>query len=231
MAFMSKTDYYNLTGDALVCITSGDGRSASLAQAKGANGEIVASQVYGETESPSCEYRLRAPLVTQKTEESDTRIKLGKVVTLEDKKYVLGNFSISTAAGSAATVSASGEQVADDAEQGLTFALPPFSLPVSQHAQILFQAFSVDGSGCHLLSANYTGSVSITKATKDGVCLSHDVSEGKIEAAVTVTQTGTEKPILTPGTGWSVTSPLACSNPDSDYPTWSGTLTCFLPKE
>lgn len=60
------------------------------------------------------------------------------------------------------------------------------------------------------------------------MCLAHDVSEGKIECAATITQTGSTTPTVTAGTGWKITSPLACDNPDADYPSYSITLTKYL---
>jgi hypothetical protein len=84
------------------------------------------------------------------------------------------------------------------------------------------------GEGCYLQTANYTASATITKATKDGVCIAHDVVEGRIEATVEIKQTGSASPSITAGSGWKITSPLTCTNPDADYPTYSATLTKYI---
>ena len=91
-------------------------------------------------------------------------------------------------------------------------------------------AFSFAGDA-HLTTTNYTFSANITKAEKDGVCLAHDVNEGKIECSLDLIQTGSTAPTLSAGDGWVVTSPLACDNPDADWPTWSATLTKYLAKD
>lgn len=76
--------------------------------------------------------------------------------------------------------------------------------------------------------ANYTAGGTISKATKNGEPVSYDVTDGKLEVQVTILQTGATKPSLTAGTDWTITSPLNCSSPDADYPTWSATLSRYL---
>lgn len=231
MSFKAKTDYFGLhDGTAVVITASNDGHSHSVAEAHGQDGSIVEADVYGDTMAPSCDYQLKAQLQTTKTGDVNTLIKLGKIVEVDEKSFCLGNFSISTAAGSAPTISASGEQVEDDAAEGCLYEIPAFTLPITHHAQILFSAFALTGTGCHLQSADYTGSATISKATKEGVCLTHDVTEGKIECSISIMQVGNVAPTVTPGAGWKVTAPLDCSNPDSDHATYSMTLVKYLEK-
>lgn len=151
----------------------------------------------------------------------------------------MNSFTINTSAGAAPTFSASGEQVEDEASGVCEYSIPAFKVTKKHHAQILFDAFeynkTVSGgttsTGVHLKSASYTASGSITKGEKEGVCLTHDIVEGKIECAVEFVQVGNVKPVITPGTGWDVTSVLTCSNPDADWPSWSATLTMYLTKD
>ena len=223
MAFLEKTDYFGLSGTALECTTSNDGASASVAEAKGADGSVVAHEVYGEALAPSCDYLLKADWTS-----AAGAVKLGSVKATGGKSVALASVAINTSAGSAPTVAASGEQVEDGATDGCLYEVPAFSLPKTHHAHILFGAFTLSGAGCHLTAANYTASAGITKATKEGAVLAHDVGEGKIEAVVTIVQTGAAAPSLAAGEGWSITSPLAMTNPDADYPTYSATLTHYL---
>ncbi len=223
MAFLAKTDYFGLAGTALECTASNDGASASVAEAKGADGSVVAHEVYGEALAPSCDYLLKADWTS-----AAGAVKLGSVKATDGKSVALSTVSINTSAGSAPTVAASGEQVEDGATDGCLYEVPEFSLPKTHHAHILFSAFTLSGEGCHLTAANYTASAGVTKATKDGAVLAHDVGEGKIEAVVTIVQTGAAAPSLDAGEGWSITSPLAMTNPDADYPTYSATLTRYL---
>lgn len=112
------------------------------------------------------------------------------------------------------------------------YQLPAFTVTKKHHAQVLFGAFNDSnyGAGVHLKSASYSASCSVTKGEKEGKCLTHDVTEGKIECSVEFLQTGSATPNLTAGEGWEITSVLACSNPDADWPTWSATLTKYLSK-
>lgn len=230
MAFIQKEDYLGLSDDKLVCTASNDGASASVAEAKGQDGSVVASEVYGENLAPSCDYQLKGEWSRGSESPSPNPVKLGAVTTVGTKKICLSGLSISTSAGAAPTVSANGEQVADDATAACVYALPAFTLPKTHHAHILWDCATVGGAGCHLTAASYSASASVSKATKEGVVLTHDVVEGKIEAQLTIMQNGSAKPTVTPGEGWVVTGVLACSNPDADWPTWSCTLTKYLAK-
>jgi hypothetical protein len=239
-AFISKTDYFDLvttSNSKLACISADDGRSAEVAEATGEDGTIVANNVYGVKIAPSNEYQLKDSLTI-----AANTIKLGSVAEIENddetSNFVcLATFEIGTSAGSAPTISASGEEVEQDSTGYCTYSLPAFTLSKKHHAQILFGAFTYNKTatnlptGVHLKSANYSCSCSITKGEKEGVCLTHDVVEAKIECTVEFVQTGSTKPVITNGTGWEITSPLACSNPDADWPSWSATLTYYLVKD
>jgi hypothetical protein len=227
MAFKLKKDCYSLGGDgALVAVSTSEGKSASVVEAQGQDGSIVASEVFGETSAPTVDYQLKKALETT----IENAIKLGKVTKLDNNSFVLSSFSITTGAGAVPTVSAGGEQVAGDSETLCTFDLPPFKLETKHHAQILFGAFELTGAGCHLTGANYNASCTVSKAMKEGACLAFDVVGGKIECQITVKACGDLDPVLVPGEGWKVTAPLTESNPDSEYPTYSGTLTRYLSK-
>ena len=101
-------------------------------------------------------------------------------------------------------------------------------MKLCHHAQILWSAFTLGGEGCYLQSANYTAGGTISRATKNGETVAYDVTDGKLEAQITIQQTGSAAPTVTKGTGWEITAPLSCSSPDADYPTWSCTLSRYL---
>lgn len=236
--FIEKKDYFGIAdGTRLVCSTSDEGKSNELAETTGQDGSYVAYNVYGEKIAPSNEYVMKAVTI----EMSDGDIALGQIELMDDEKtsICLNNFAINTAAGAAPTFSASGEQVEDNSTGVCQYSLPTFSVDKKHHAQILFGAFSYNktvsggtaSTGVHLKSASYTASGSITKGEKEGVCLTHDIVEGKIECSVEFVQVGNVEPTITPGTGWDVTSVLTCSNPDADWPSWSATLTKYLVKD
>ena len=228
--FIEKTDYFGLAdGTMLVCSSSQDGRSNEVAVATGQDGAIVAHNVYGEKIAPSNEYVMKAVTFSK----NEGELAIGQIHKLDDNQtcICLGSLSIGTSAGSAPTISASGEQVEDNSTGNCLFKIPAISLTKKHHAQILFNAFSFTGTGIHLKSASYDITASITKGEKEGKCLTHDVVEGKIECSVEFLSVSGDKPTLTPGDGWEVTSVPSSSNPDADWPTWSATLTKYLTKE
>ena len=228
--FIEKNDYFGLAdGTMLVCSSSEDGRSNEVAVATGQDGAIVAHNVYGEKIAPSNEYVMKAVTFSK----NEGELAIGQIHKLDDNQtcICLGSLSIGTSAGSAPTISASGEQVEDNSTGNCLFKIPAISLTKKHHAQILFSAFSFSGTGIHLKSASYDITASITKGEKEGKCLTHDVVEGKIECSVEFLSVSGDKPTLTPGDGWEVTSVPSSSNPDADWPTWSATLTKYLTKE
>lgn len=220
MAFIAKTDYFGLAGSGLICVSNGDGNAASVAEAHDEDGTIVAWTVYGETGAPTNSYVLSG--------DATLSAKLGNVGSND---AVLNQLQITTAAGSPPTITASGEKVEANASNTCTYSIPSVTVSVKHHAQALFSAFTVGGEGCHLQSSTFTASATISKATKDGTCVAHDVTDAKIEAQATIIQTGTTAPTFTAGSGWTVTAPLACTNPDADYPTWTATATKYLTKD
>ena len=227
MAFKVKTDFVGLSAKlpALKIKSSSDGRSASIAEATNIDGDIVAAEVYGETVSPTCEYELIAAMG------ENAEIELGAVNTVGEEKIILSGLEIATAAGAAPTFSANGADVGTAPVDGLkTYKVSIAGLTLKHSAQILFGAFELSGDGCHPTSANYSLSGEITTATVEGKVVSVDISSGRIECSVSVVATGAAEPQLTPGEGWKVHSPLACSNPDGDYPTYSATLVKYLTK-
>jgi len=105
-AFIAKQDFFGLAdGTTLVCVSSDDGKSAEVAEAVGQDGSIVENNVYGEKISPSNDY-------LQKTdwEIGAGDLNLGDINALDSTTSVcLNNISIGTSAGSAPTISVSGE--------------------------------------------------------------------------------------------------------------------------
>ena len=227
MSFKQKTDPYSIAdGTSLVVLSTTGGETASNAEAVGEDGSIVANTVYGETSAPSCTLALKSDLTKNAGD-----WKIGAVSTASDKKYALGEINISTSAGGAPSISVSGEQVHADAATGCYYPVPAFTLSKKHHAQILFSAFSLGNvAGVHLTSAAYKISGQISKVTKEGSCIAFDIVQGRIEVTVTLKQCGSAAPALTAGTGFAITSPLAETNPDAEYPTFTATLVMYLAK-
>ena len=227
MSFKPKTEPYGIADGTTLVITSvNGGESATNVEAIGQDGSIVANEVCGEVANPSAQLAVKADVT-----KTAGAWKLGHVTTADTKSFALESIDINTSAGAAPTVSVSGKQVQASATDGCTYSVPALSLSPKHHAQILFSAFTLTGTGCHLTAANYKIAGTVNVVTKDAVPISFDIVQGKIEVSVTVKQCGTTEPTLSAGTGFSVTSPLALTNPDADYATYTATLTCYLAKD
>lgn len=228
--FITKTDPFAIsgTGKYLSLVGVADNKSASMAEARNENGDTVAWHMYGVQYAPTYEYRvsgsgsLAIPV-------------LGKAVTTTmadgtSVKLIPTNWTLNTTAGGETTFSLTAESVPSGVTAICPFQIDCGSVTVGpcQHAKILFSCATLGGTGCYLQSANYSGSCTLGRATKDGDTIAAGVAGGRITAALTIIQTGSAVPTLTAGSGWDITAPLSCTNPDADYPTWTATLTKYL---
>ena len=226
MSFPAKVDVYGLAeANKIIIQSTTGGETATNVEATGEDGSIVANSVIGELANPSCDMQLQADVT-----KAAGAWKIGGVTTSNSKKFALEKISITTSGGAAPSISVSGKQVNSGATTGCYYPVPAFSLSLKHHAQILFSAFTLAGTGVHLTGASYEISGNINVVTIDGVPIAFDVTQGKIEVSVTIKQCGEATPVLSAGTGFEITSPLASSNPDADYPTWTATLTQYLTK-
>lgn len=226
MSFKQKTDPYSIAdGTSIVVLSTTGGEAATNVEVNGEDGSFVANTVGPTLMNPSIELALKAAISKALGD-----WKIGAVTTSDSKKFALASIRIATSAGSAPSISIAGNQVQDDAATGCYYPVPAFTLTAKHHAQILFSAFSLSGTGCHLVSAEYTISGTINIVTKDLVPVAFDVIKGKIEVSVTIKQTGTTAPTLTAGSDFQIVSPLAETNPDAEYPTFTATLVKYLAK-
>jgi hypothetical protein len=232
MAFNTVTDYYGLAdGTMLAAKAATENAAAQLVEAPpNDKGDIPAHEVLATIRNPSCDYEMLAAWA-RGAESTPNPVQLGGLTAIDSKAFVLSQLTINTGAGSAPAISASGGQVMDGADEGDVYDIPAFSVAFKHTAQILWSAFTLSGTGCHLTQANYTASVNLSRGTVNGGTVSHDVQQGKITATITISQVGDAAPTLTPGTGWSVTGVLTKSKPDAQYPTWTATLTKYLTKK
>lgn len=222
MAFKSnQTDYYGLGSTTLILTSSDENKSVTVVQAHNEKGDIVAQDTCGETSAPNCSFVLKGDTTI-------STVKLGNPNGTGGKKYAVTSFNIDTSAGSPPSVSVSGEEVPSASTQDCYYDVPSATIKVCHHAQILWSAFTLTGAGCYLTNASYSAQCNLSKATKDGDTIAYDVTEGVITVNVTIQQTGTTSPSLGAGSDWTITSPLTCSNPDADYPSWTATLTKTL---
>ena len=92
--------------------------------------------------------------------------------------------------------------------------------------------FTLSGTNAHLQSASYTYSVDVTQTTVDGERVTVDCYNGKVVAAVTAKQAGSEAPTFAAGTNGGTVLVLSKDNsetrPDSDYASVTAEITQYL---
>ena len=219
MSWASKQDYCGLAGDAIVCKSANENRSGSYLEKTGEHGDIIATKAYGTANaSPSNEYAVKA--------DATLAIVLGDVQTVDGKKYMLQSVSVGTGSATEPTLSATAVQVEDGAVTGNKFAAPSLSLSPDDIAQFLFDGFTLSGNGCELTQCNAEVSCTVGLTTVNGDPVASDPHTAHIQLSITVIQTGTTEPTVTPASGWDLSAPLTCSDPDADLPTW----TCSVSK-
>ena len=178
-----------------------------------ARGDIVARDLAGERISPSAVYNVIAA--------GNLSLVLGRVNTVDTDVVVLLGCDIRTSAASAPEVTLSGESIQTGGTASSTVTLPAITLSPRHKAQILAGAFTLTGTGCNLTSCSLSARANITRATKSGDTVAHDVSGTEIVVSGTVQQTGETAPTIAAGAGWELTTPKSKANPDEGYIEWT----------
>jgi len=229
MSWENKTDYCGLAiANKLSVKSATENRSGQYLEKLGQKGQIAATKSYGTANaSPSVEY-----LIEDDISFTDGQIKLGEVKTVDGNKYALQTVDFSTGAGQEPTMSATSVQVEAAAATGRTFNLPAFELSKEEIAQILFSAFSLPQGtqqapknvACEVTQVTGQASCVIGLHTNNADPKASSVHSGKLTVTATIGQYGEQAPEVTAAQGWDVSSPLTSSDPDSDMPTWTITL-------
>lgn len=184
MSFKAKTDFFGLASGGVVITESNENKTASTAEGHNEKGDVVAFEVFGETMSPQCTYVLSA-------DTNLSSMKCGTPITgtgdYSGKKFTLGGLTINTTAGSPPSIQASGEEIpSGTSHSDCTYTFPSATLKMCHHAQVLWSAFTLGGTGCYLQQANYTAGGTISRATKNGETVAYDVVDGKLEVQLTI---------------------------------------------
>lgn len=226
MSWETKTDFCGLAEDGkLICKGSNENKSMQTLEKNGRLGQIAAAKYFATVAAPSCEYTIAAKV-------TKTGVKLGAITSVDGKKFALQSISIKTTAGSEPTFSGTSQQVEDgaDASKCNYFTVPEFSIDPDEIAQELFSAFTLTGSDCELTDCGAEISCTVNTSKVNGYPFASDVVGGKIVVSLTVGQYGETAPTVVPADGWQISAPMTSSDPDSDMPTWTCSLTKPLVK-
>jgi len=235
MSWESKDDYCGCAvANKLTVKTANENRTGQYLEKLGKNGSIKATKPYGTANAtPTDDY-----LIEKDHSFSAGDIKLGTVNTVDSKKYMLSEVSGSSASGQEPTFAAGAVRVEDDAVTDEVFALPALAISHEEVAQIFFDAFTLPTGtqqspknvDCELTACGFKASIQVGLHAKNGDPKASSNHSGKIVVDATIGQYGEQEPEVTPGTGWDVSSPLTCEDPDSDLPIWKVQLSKPLEK-
>lgn len=221
MSWDNKTDYCGLAVAGKLAIKGSTmNRSGQYLEKAGKSGAICATKAFGTLDAPNCEYTVEQPYTF-----AAGAIKLGAVTTVDGKRYSLASIHYECGADQEPVFSATSQEIepTSDTTQR-TFDVPSFSISPDEAAEILMSAFTLAGTGCELTKCTLDASANVKPHTINGNPVASDVTMGHVTVQIEVLQHGETAPTLTPASGWDVSSPLTSTDPDSDFPTWTATL-------
>lgn len=224
MSWIKKSDYCGFSSQSMLSLKSvTSNTTGQYLEKAGHNGDIAATKAFGETSAPSCEYTIVSAGTL-------SNVKLGAITTVDGKAYALESIHYENGADSEPAFTATARQVENGAATENYFTVPALAVDTDEIAAPILSAFTLSGSGCELVKCSADISCSVKVHTVAGDPVASDVTMGHIQVQATIGQYGDTAPTVTPGTDWDVSSPLTCSDPDADMPSWTVTLSKPLEK-
>ena len=154
MSWESKKDFCGLAsgGNATYIQIKGsnENRSSQYLEKLGQNGEIKATKLYGTNNaSPSCEYTIKKA--------GDIAVQIGKVMTVDGKRYALQQVVYTSAAGSEPTLTATAVQIESTTDgEDRKFEEVTLHVDPEETAQVTLSAATVSGTSCEITGATTT---------------------------------------------------------------------------
>lgn len=222
MSWNSKTDYCGLAVEGKIIIKSAtQNKSGQYLEKPGTSSAICATKPFGAADAPSCDYAIKGAKSFGAGE-----IKLGAVTSITvgnvTKRYALASVRYENGADVEPTFTGTAQEIeaTSDGTQRM-FDVPAFDVSPDEAAEIIMSAATVGGTGCELTHCTMEASANIKIHTVNGVIVSSDVTVGHVVVSLEILQSGDEEPTVAPSSGWDISSPLTCTDPDADFPTWS----------
>ncbi len=223
MSWESKTDYCGLAsgGNATYIQIKGanENRSSQYLEKLGQNGAIAATKLYGTNNaSPSCEYTIKKA--------GDITVQIGKVTTVDGKRYALQQVVYTSAAGSEPTLTATSVQIESTTDgEDRMFEAVTLHVDPEETAQVVLSAATVSGTSCEITGSTCTISGTVSPHTVNGDPVASGVHSGKVEVDLTVGQYDSAAPTFAAGTNFELSQSPSMNDPDSDMPEWTAKFT------
>jgi len=230
MSWESKTDYCGLGDGTVLKVKSANlNGSSQYLEKLGQDGAIAATKLYGtKNASPSNEYVILSS--------GNITVEIGKVTTVDNKRYALQSVSVKRSAGGEPTVSATCVRIEDTSDgSDQKFAAVTLHVDPEEVADfpISIGNGTVSGTDCEITDVTTDVSGTVTPHTVNGDPVASGVHSGKVEVSVTVGQYGATVPTAAAtggNTGFEKSQELTVDDPDSDLPSWTVKYTKTLAK-
>ena len=231
MSWESKPDYCGLaTGtNPIVKVKSANlNASSQYLEKLGQDGAIAATKLYGtKNASPSNEYTI--------LKAGDLTVQIGKVTTVDGKRYALQSVVYKKTAGGEPTLSATSVRI-EDTTDGEDQKFEPVTIHVDpeETAEFAIGTNPISGDDCEVTEVTTTVSGTVSPHNVNGDPVASGVHSGKVEVDVTVGQYGEDEPefddSLGSSSGFEKSAIENPDEPDSDLPSWTVKYTKPLAK-
>ena len=222
MSWEAKTDYCGLVmGNSPVLTVKSDtpNNSSSWLEKLGQNGAIAATKLYGtKNASPSNEYTI--------LKAGDVTVQIGKVTTVEGKRYALQSVTYTKTAGGEPTLNATAVRI-EDTTDGVDQMFEAVTLHVDpeETADFAIGTNPISGDDCEVTEVTTTVSGTVSPHTVNGDPVASGVHTGKVEVDIKIGQYGEDEPefddSLGDNSGFEKSQIETPENPDADLPSWS----------
>ena len=219
MSWELKPDFCGLGGEFLKVKSANKNNSSQYLEKLGQYGSIVATKLYGtKNASPSNEYViLKAGTIT---------VQIGKVMTVDNKRYALQSVTVKKTAGGEPTVSATAVRIEDTTDgEDQMFEAVTLNVDPEETAEFAIGTNPVSGDDCEVTEVTTTVSGTVSPHNVNGDPVASGVRSGKVEVDVTVGQDGENEPEcadnLGSGSGFEKSAIENPDEPDSDMPSWT----------
>lgn len=222
MSWESKQDYCGLaTGTNPIVKVKSDtpNRSSSWLEKLGQNGTIKATKLFGtKNASPSNEYTI--------LKAGDLTVQIGKVTTVDGKRYALQSVTYTKTAGGEPTLSATAVRIEDTTDgEDQKFEAVTIHVDPEETADFAIGTNPVSGDDCEVTEVTTTVSGTVSPHTVNGDPVASGVHTGKVEVEIKIGQYGEDEPEfgddLGTNAGFEKSQIETPDNPDADLPSWS----------